>query len=180
MPQLMANHRKRIVETRMEHFYSLMNQAVLMSENDYGMFDDWTFPPDAYNADEMETYYNKYFRPYVKTIRTEKKNGMLYVYLADSSMFKVFNHNPSSKLLHLYFYPMGRERNNVMGQDNFTFLIWTGNKGNKVEPYKFGWGGTREQLLSTGTYACKNHSHYCAALIQYDNWKIPDDYPFRF
>ena len=36
IPTLMANHRKQVVETSLEKFYSTMNQAIKMAEVDYG------------------------------------------------------------------------------------------------------------------------------------------------
>jgi len=58
------------------------------------------------------------------------------------------------------------------------------NKG--VEPYKWCWDGTREQLLEGNPgwdFACRTDARdpaLCTALIQLNNWKIPDDYPFKF
>lgn len=42
---------------------------------------------------------------------------------------------------------------------------------------------TREELLNHPRYGCNKESPYkvyCTALIQLNNWKIPDDYPFKF
>ena len=49
--------------------------------------------------------------------------------------------------------------------------------GRGFEPYKYTWNGTLSHLESD----CKNGQWhlFCAALIQYNNWKIPKDYPFK-
>lgn len=42
---------------------------------------------------------------------------------------------------------------------------------------------TRKELLTNGTHGCNSKSQfksYCTALIQENNWEIPDDYPFKF
>ena len=36
IPTLMANHRRQVAETRLEKFYTTINQAVKMAEVDYG------------------------------------------------------------------------------------------------------------------------------------------------
>ena len=57
--------------------------------------------------------------------------------------------------------------------NNYKYFI---NKG--FEPYKWNWDGTKESLYADcgpGT----QYSRYCAALIQNNGWKIPDDYPFK-
>ena len=72
---------------------------------------------------------------------------------------------------------------------NYTPTIKTGNFrfiGNSFEPYKYGWDGTKDGLYNGITLnsvfvgGCnKNNVGFCTALIQYNGWKIPDDYPFR-
>lgn len=73
------------------------------------------------------------------------------------------------------------------------------NKGKGIEPYKslickeeIQPDGskkvvcnnlTRDELLNNPNYGCNKNSPYkayCTALIQENNWEIPDDYPFRF
>ena len=41
MPVLIQNHRNTVVETRLKKFYSAINQAVTMAENDYGEKNYW-------------------------------------------------------------------------------------------------------------------------------------------
>ncbi len=194
LPTLVQNHRKQVVEARLKKFYSIMNQAVKMSELKHGEFMYWGSDIPTYDNDAIESWYNTYFRPYVKTTKIEAKGGVLSVYLADGSKFKLFNHILncpegqvcSANALHLYFYPNGNSRTDIHGKDYFTFFMNAGanKKWAPVEPYKFLWDGTPEQLYSSGIYACKRNNtevrHYCTAIIQYNGWKIPDDYPFKF
>jgi hypothetical protein len=125
----------------------------------------------------MSDWYDKYLRPHIKTLKTKKTGIGLYVYLADGSWFEIFSHGGS---LHLYFRPLNNSKTNILGKDSFTFYTHNGIIG----PYLYGWDGTREALRSTGPYACEPSNtdalHYCTALIQYDGWKISDDYPYKF
>ena len=61
---------------------------------------------------------------------------------------------------------------------------WYQNHYNKgFEPYKVSWDGDINKLYDGSTYACNgsnnNARHYCTAIIQMNNWTIPDDYPFK-
>ena len=46
------------------------------------------------------------------------------------------------------------------------------------------WDGTREDLLNDPIVGCNENAEveraFCTKLIQMNNWKIPDDYPFKF
>lgn len=50
------------------------------------------------------------------------------------------------------------------------------------EPYKYAWDGNKDSLYANSSYGCSktNHNnHYCTAVIQMNNWKIPNDYPYK-
>ena len=53
------------------------------------------------------------------------------------------------------------------------------------EPAKVGWNGTKENLYAGNAWACDKTGNtidsraYCAALIQYNGWKIPKDFPVK-
>jgi hypothetical protein len=74
MPALVANLKKHVIETRLQRVYSVMNQAVKMSELDNGDTAEWDSPPmDASIVD----WYDKYYAPYLKTVKTEAVPNML-------------------------------------------------------------------------------------------------------
>lgn len=193
MPALVQNYRKHVVETRLEKFYSIMNQAAKQAELSYGEFQYWDNETSKDDMNGMEAWWNRYFAPYVKTLKIEKDGQALWVYLTDGSGFYIFNYygsSTSSASTHIYFYPFISKRNNskvVSGKDFFVFFMnpKTNEKYAIVEPYKFGWDGKLQNLI-TGYYGCKQGDqskippHYCAALIQANGWKIPKDYPFSF
>ncbi len=200
MPTLISNYNRHVVETRLEKFYSLMNQAARQAEVDYGEFQYWDRETLRDDTDGMINFWNTYFAPYVKTLKVEKEKSNynhIWVYLADGTKMNMFNYfdssNPAqttSTSTHIYFYPRTNNKSNyqtdINGKDYFTFYMSAATNKNRsiVEPYKFGWDGT-ENGLTSGTYGCRkdnvNHGrHYCTALIQYNGWKIPKDYPFSF
>ena len=50
-----------------------------------------------------------------------------------------------------------------------------------LDPYIFGWKGTREDLFADVTHGCRKgctNCGYCTKLIQLNGWEIPDDYPW--
>ncbi|MBP3924503.1 type II secretion system protein [bacterium] len=186
LPLLMANYRKHVVENKLKKFYTIMNQAVKFSEAEYGEFSYWD-GFESGNPDAMIAWWNKYFAPHVKTLKIERINNVNYVYLADGTKLQIFNYGYGGIgfAIHIYFYPKASSHTNVMGKDYFTFYINPNTNKNLavVEPYKFAWDGTEDALRYSGEYACKASSawpHYCTALIQFNGWKIPKDYPFRF
>ena len=51
IPTLMANHRRQVAETRLEKFYTTINQAVKMAEVDYGDMTQWEPRENKYEKD---------------------------------------------------------------------------------------------------------------------------------
>jgi hypothetical protein len=77
----------------------------------------------------------------------------------------------------------GAKNPNRLGRDGFSFYIDT-NK-NQVLPVGFGLSLKKIQSGDNYSHACISDSNWqyyrggsCAALIMYNNWKIPDDYPW--
>lgn len=59
---------------------------------------------------------------------------------------------------------------------------WKYHKNKLFEPYKWNWDGEIESLYDSSVHGCKNGEKrlFCTALIQQNNWEIPDDYPLKF
>jgi len=209
IPNLMGEYRKRVTETRLAKFYSVMNQAIERAEADYGDKTEWETWDYSYVTDEdgnktkiaNTEYFDKYFRPYIKALRIELNEAMAchIVYFADGSVasmsYKSIQFWPIGKNFH--GYDKDEDGNTIndakaSGIKYFTFhfspnCIDTKNKYHcrkGIEPYKWSWDGTREMLLEDNSIGCKetvsNERAYCAALIQMNGWKIPDDYPLKF
>lgn len=50
---------------------------------------------------------------------------------------------------------------------------------NSIDPYIMNWDGTIDSLKQGQESSCYDGTaEYCTKLIQLNNWKIPDDYPW--
>ncbi len=195
LPVLIQNYKKQVVETRLQKFYSIMNQAAKQAESIYGEFQYWDNTTSIDDTNGMEAWWNKYFAPYIKTLKIETCGQNLLIYLPDGSGFYIFNYygqGATSSATHIYFYPnISKKSKNSEGESGKDFFVFFMNaKANAkyaiVEPYKFAWNGKLE-TLTTGVFGCrksapseKHYPHYCAAMIEANGWKIPKDYPFKF
>ena len=200
MPTLIKKYTNHVVETRLKVFYSQVNEAIRLSEAEYGDKKEWANGAPDNTSDNIQTAYlsrdewfQKYVGKHMKIVKKElnipaisgwSSGGNLY-YLANGSAFGFiqgsirdwifFPGNPD-KCLKRHPYPLGR------CAFAFNFYPTSNNEGwqfhyNKgVEPWKYQWDGTLDGLKS----ACGQSSgKFCTALIQYHNWTIPDDYPFQ-
>lgn len=215
LPTLIQHHRKTAVETSLAKFYSVVNQAVKMAEVEYGDVTQWDNYEDLYEKDadgKNDTtkpipnaeFFNKYFAPYLKTLKVKPLNNsnLVAAYLTDGSL-ALF----SAQVI--IFYPNAKDYETIIdengtfkvdqskaGVKSFLFFITSGNLkasdknfkyhyGKGVEPYMYAWEGTTEDLYNDNMFGCKKESvttahAYCTALIQQNGWKIPDNYPFKF
>ena len=206
LPVIIQKNNNRVVETRLMKFYSAINQAVKMAEVDYGdkkywwanytgaEFDENGIPIE--NSSEAEIWFNKYITPYMKVIRTEiVSDGSLMVYFPDGSALRALSNTTRD----WSFYPGNPDKCNkqygISGgfgicQFAFNFIpssnssYWKYAKDKGFEPWNFAWDGTKEQLEN----ACIRNQRvtsdviarvYCTKLIEYNNWKIPDNYPLK-
>ena len=199
LPTLIENHNKRVVETRLQKFYSAMNQAIKMAELDYGDRDTWFEDNTAYSG-KQKIWVDKYLVPYLKVAKTDKLKtggGEVYaIYFADGSAVSMvptngrdwwfFSSNPEKCIAdNDYSY------HKFMGKCAFAFYYnptrdedgKINNAGWNFNPFGYGWNGYSENYLKNDpTYGCYPSSSWhghCTALIQYNNWKFPKDYPFK-
>ena len=199
MPALIANHRKNVVETRLKHFYSTINQAITLSEVEHGDKNSWQ-PKDT------EDFWNNYIRPYIKYLKAENSDSGQYkvVYLPNGSLFAVdvySSKNSDGSISyqsygggHFIFYPEAKnyksESFSPFGSKNFRFAFWPNevsgtfkyHKNKGVEPYLANWNGDEDTLYTNATYGCNKtgNGSWCTAVIMRNGWKIPDDYPLRY
>ncbi len=203
LPALIQNHRKHVVEVRLKKFYTEINQAVKMAEVQYGDKKDWFEDLRGAQLDdngepipgtsEQEKWFNKYLAPYLVITKTKiLPDGSFMVYFPNGSALKALKHTTRD----WHFIPTKPDKCKAFGICKFTFNFnpsnnteyWKYHKDKGFEPFKYSWGGTLEQLenacyknqcLYTSSSA-ECGKFYCTALIQYNGWKIPDDYPYKF
>lgn len=201
IPTLMSSYRKKVIETRLSKFYSTINQALKLAEADYDDRSGWDELGRGYIEDEngnsvpaAESWVKKYLIPYLK-VDTKLKNtdSKIELYFQDGSVAVI----SSSSWL---YYPDAKkykllengqiDQHTTAGKYMFIFLYGGQSPherseykyvGNGVEPYKYNWNGTREDLFN-GSYGCGKSGvigAYCTELIRSNNWKFPSDYPIK-
>ena len=218
LPTLVQNYQKRVVETRLQKFYSAINQAVRLAEVEYGDKKIWFEDLAGATIDnegrpvegssESEKWFNKYLAPHLKIIKQETlSDGTFIVYFPDGSALKQLDPTITRDWS---FYPGNvpkclEKYSNIeealpttrmsSGICEFAFIFFPNNKSFKwkyhynkgFEPYKYGWDGTLAGLKDSSAESAESSylgcsqtkRTYCTALIQYNGWKIPDDYPLK-
>ena len=196
MPTLIQNHRKQEVVTKLKKIYSMVNQAIKLSEVEYGDHENWDMDCGTSIAltctteqaiEKFNTYIGKHLE--IIEIKPNDEDNGFFVYLKDGGILHV-----SNRLYDYSFYLNNKAVQNVkagINQFDFRFNVKlpVGQSAdlNKdfgkgmFEPYSYNWDGTRDTLKNGKDYSCGGEYHaYCAKLIQYDGWQIKDDYPLRF
>ena len=182
----------------MQKFYSSINQALKLSEIDNGEATGWTLNGSARDSEATLKWWNTYLAKYFSAASVEEVADGVLVKNADGSSFGfyimgatgidavhiVFCVNADGCQKHLdsnsnklYDFPLD-------GKNTFLFV----GRNNKIQPYFAEYKDpekTRDVLLNSSSgympYGCaKSYKAYCAALIEYDGWKIAKDYPIKF
>ena len=181
IPTLMANHRKQVVVTGLQKFYTTFNQAILLAENKYGEIEYWD-NADLFTPTGSGDWFNKYLAEFFtsKDIEVlEKNNYVSWIKLSDGSAFGMrFGDMTTETNFDMYFYPNASDIDKCMfnvsccGRKYFTFRF-TPQSG--LKPYGDFLGLNREQLIEK----CRDNANFCTAIIMMDGWKISKDYPKR-
>lgn len=61
LPALISNYREKAARAKLKKFYSIMQQAVMFSEQDNGASDNWISNYVSYT--DAQIYYDKYLAP---------------------------------------------------------------------------------------------------------------------
>ena len=182
LPNIIYNYQKHVVETRLQKFYSTINQAVRMAEQDYGDRENWA---QQGNQNEIE-FINKYYVPYLNVTKTKKIawNKPYVLYFEDGS---ALGHTGWGRSW--LFFPGDPEKclkqEKYIGRCAFSFYfnpIPGLFRENNFEPYSFAMRNNDDYIKNDSTYGCNNNGgsgSYCTKLIQRNGWKIPRDYPYR-
>lgn len=179
LPVLTKKYKRHIAGTRLRSAYSILSQALTMSEAKNGSAEYWTVPS---NGEELNDYMMKYFAPYIKHIETGTKSGYFPIDNGNAPYLKLNNGTI------LYFHKGGGydliidingiAAPNKSGYDIFFFLL----NGMDSPSYRKGFHPIRSQNVENRNSLfslCKSEPNYCAALIEYDGWVVKDDYPYN-
>ena len=189
LPVLIQRNNNKITEARLKKFYSEINQAVSLAEVEFGDKEYWFV--NYTTPEEVEKWFMTYIGKNLQILHTDKDAwNRFIVYFPDGSALKQLNSGTSRDWL---FFPSKADKcikkygeltsvsSGGLGICSFAFIFNPSGNGMKYhykkgfEPWKYAWDGDRDTLLS----GCKSSGHYCAALIQLNNWEIPRDYPYK-
>ncbi len=190
LPALIQNNKNKEVEARLKKIYSIMNQAILMSEKDNGPKEYWSFcdfgeDTNTENTSSCRQHFDKYILPYIKYTKTEEFTAAgrynLAIYFSDGSVL-IGKMHPS--LVDYYFYPNGKnfkkdefmtvsddgtETRKMCGTTFFAFEFSPilNDKNSKFhyrkgfEPYKRALNElTVEELTGSNVNACTKNANY--------------------
>lgn len=185
LPALIHHQKKIIIESRLKKFYTVINQAILQAETEFGDKENWYIKN---NDDFFNTYLKKYLiTTHVEDLETSKK--LLDFPDGSSAILNIYHMCPGTRCGgHIVFCPKSKDckkgiNSDLYGTKQFQFAYMPNHPDDRsfqhhykkgVEPYKAYWYGTEANLK---TYCNNTSGTYCTALIQYHGWKIPDDYP---
>ena len=194
LPSLIQNYQKKETVAKLKRVYSVLQQATLSAQNDYGEVNDWDFS-DAYEFGQ------KYYVPYLKTIQNYNKTttynytdlagelhsskAILFV-LADGTFVHILLRPEYQVPFHILVDLNGKRGPNILGRDLFAFSYYNG-KLNTYNQYQEKWSTTRYSVSLAGTSGQCNRKakggvfgvgSYCSTLIMLDGWEISSDYPW--
>lgn len=195
LPTLVANYQKQATVSKIKKFYTNINQVFLRAQADNGEYSTWSY-------DNVEDYYNKYLKPYLKNVEKIQKNveigglisyscGMRIVFAdGTQAIFATcsepfFGNNEGPVIL---FDTKVQKHTSTFSsyikhptRERFTFII--NNKGIVTLPHM---DSTRENNLknckkfnpNNGIDYGSNGYIDCSTVIYKDGWKIEKDYPW--
>ena len=113
LPTLIQNYKNREVESKLQKIYTVMNQAIMMSEITNGPKEYWnntcTADDNGKRLDDCKENFEKYFLKYLKYLKTEEieSPGGLYnivIYMNDGSLLVAkYNTNDNNKVDFKYY-----------------------------------------------------------------------------
>ena len=187
IPPLIQSHRKHVVETSLKKFYSEFNQAVLRVNEEYGYSSssEWR-SSNALGLTPLE-WWNTYLGKYIETLKViEKDDGAIRIFLKDGSVVEAWDST-------FDLYPNARDVDgcknrpagkSCLGTKLFEFVFWD----ELIFPYRWRLLDSPDPLKAAKDccYPAMRgekdewNKAYCAAVILYNNWTIPKDYPAKF
>ena len=198
MPGVIKNYQKKVTVECLKQTYSMLQQAVMLSEVKNGDIEDWITPSytGAGDTTATETFVKMYYEPYLQTIHSEKMPTSdspydYYYYTNDgqkvesdghthysialiNGVYLHFNANyGANKYIQLRVDINGRQKPNTIGIDIFYMYAYP-------EVKLVDESAVRPILLERcKTPRSVDQQASCGALIMYDGWEIRDDYPWR-
>lgn len=190
IPNLVQSYKKKSTVVSIQKFYSVMSQAIKLSEVEHGSVSSWTPPEVGHNGEAMRKWWDTYMKNYFKCKNTTIKNNWFLADLGDGSGVGI--KSPGNQTIGLQFFFCVNYKECL--DNEFKSSPTSGGVSNPRNSFVFdlnsngvfqpeGRGNSREILMNSKNYGCNSSTgatahRYCAALIEYDKWEIKDDYPW--
>ncbi len=207
IPTLIQKYEKQVTATRAKQAYSMISQAIKLSEVDNGRAEDWAVSSETGLA-YTEKFLNKFILPYLKaefcadgigedirkkcgaTVSVNGKNYFLVNGIVAAFVPDLARYSSIQGLLHVLIDTNGPKKPNLLGKDQFYFNYYP-NIGFK--PHGAPYNCSRTEILngtcqfedqSLGCKKVKNddkdvlYRHGCTLLLMLDSWQIKEDYPW--
>lgn len=205
IPNLITGYQKTQAVQRLKKAYSVMQQAIKLSEEDNGDVGSWDTTLKGKEFFHMYLFnylkvMNEYSSTELKKLAPRKNlNGTEYVgkvynnanayhfTLLDGSMITTHLNSTSEGGLWVGIDVNGLAKPNQLGRDTFLYFFSTeyGLRplGDRGTPSNWSYGTyTRKKVGPKGSHAhsCtkSKQGYWCAALIMQDGWTMSSDYPF--
>ncbi len=177
LPALIAHYKEQETSARLKKFYSIMHQAILLSEIDNGPIEYWEkgsmvrdenghFDQAANNI-LAEEFFDKYLVNYIKVIKrgytTINGRKLFQIYLPDGISVIIGN----GGCIDLVVDTNGDKKPNFLGFDRFIFLICPNNK-----PAFSSYDSTLDK--DEAITKCTTEPKYCSRVLQLSNWEFND------
>lgn len=187
LPSLIENHQKKVVATKLEKFYSVMNQALQAEEAENGDRSNWA--PNYAAGDTFGSWYLEHLDKHIVSLDkgVDSLNDTYHHYhvaFKDGTGFDAYleTGNQIDIFYCINYKTCAPESYN--GRNTFLFEICPSLKYKLVTSSCYINNNIRREDVLT---SCRNGSgsgwrdkrHWCTRLIQMDGWQIKDDYPWN-
>lgn len=153
MPTLIQKYQKKVTAVRIKKAYSMIYQAVKLSEAENGNFNEWDMP-SSNTVENTRKFVKTYFEPYLKELQecsqgldkscTYPMSGAGVNYLMNNGEGISILAASDGKIRFLYdLYPNKGDKH-ILGKDYFYFEITNG----KLLPAGYTPGLTRKDILN--------------------------------
>lgn len=179
LPVVIGKYNRSVAEVKLKKFYSTINQSINRSIAEKGdiTLDTSEIVGDQ-NAEFLESWCKENMTKYIVKVKEEgiEKNPNYYkiVFMDGSGAAVYLNNSIMYVFYQLNFNKRSITVTNMDGANEFLFLY--NRDEHRVEPIFKDWtvANLKNSCYATGD----SQRHGCAALIQKNGWKIPDDYPW--
>ena len=184
LPTLISNYKKHVVETRLKAAYSQLSQAIVLSETQNGEYTSWDLPPSQADWRGQIRWLEKYIAPYLEhtkisraTLNPSATEILCYIRLKNGTI--VYFH--SGSYADFYIDINGLQGPNKLGYDIFVVNLNVKNLNIRNSKNLFFYGIQHVDNRTNALNLCAtSRPGFCGAIIQYDGWKIKEDYPYKF